>query len=66
MRLDLDEEQVDTLQSLIDTTLRELSYEISSADLPTYRQMLRARREVLRSTLDALSASSAPVGQSTR
>ena len=54
MRIDLDTEQVDALHDLLATTLRELSYEIASADLPSYRQMLRERREVLRSTLDAL------------
>lgn len=64
MRIDLDEEQVDTLQSLIDSTLRELSYEIASADVPTYRKMLRARREVLRSILEALRASNPAVQQS--
>jgi len=63
MLLDLNESQVDELRSLLDTNLRELSYEIASADLPAYRRMLRERREVIRSivaTIDGLI----PVAQS--
>ena len=54
MDIELTDEQVDALRSLLDTTLRELSYEIASADLPAYRLMLRGRRETLRSILDAV------------
>lgn len=52
MRLELGAEQAEALQVLLDSTLRELSYEIASADVPSYRQLLRARRETLRTILD--------------
>jgi len=57
MLIDLTEDQTDALRSVLDITLRELSYEIASADLPAYRQMLRGRREALRPVLDALGGS---------
>jgi hypothetical protein len=49
MLVDLNESQIYELRGLLDTNLRELSYEIASADLPSYRRMLRERREVIRS-----------------
>lgn len=54
MHVELDEEQHSELRALLDATLRDLSYEIASADLPSFRLMLRRRREVLSSILDAL------------
>jgi hypothetical protein len=54
MYIDLSDQQADVLRTVLDTTLRDLSYEIASADLPTYRQMLRGQREALRPVLDAL------------
>ena len=51
MLIDLNETQVDELRGLLEINLRELSYEISSADLPSYRLMLREQREVIRSIL---------------
>lgn len=54
MRLDLDDEQAETLRAVLDITMRDLSYEIASADLPAYRQLLRQRRELLRDILDAV------------
>jgi hypothetical protein len=54
MQLDLDHEQAAELRTVLDITLRELSYEIASADLPTFRQKLRHRRETLRDLLRTL------------
>lgn len=54
MRLDLNDEQVELLHAVLDSTVRDLSYEIASADLPAFRQNLRHRREVLRSIRDAV------------
>ena len=54
MHIDLDDEQAEILRTVLDTALRELSYEIASADLPSFRLMLRRRREELRPILDAL------------
>ena len=54
MHIDLSDEQTDALRTVLDTTLRELSYEIASADLPSYRLMLRSQRAALRPILDAV------------
>jgi hypothetical protein len=54
MRIDLSDDQSEVLRTVLDTTLRDLSYEIASADLPTYRLKLRGQRESLRPILDAL------------
>jgi hypothetical protein len=54
MHLDLNPEQAAELRSVLDTTLRDLSYEIASADLPTFRQNLRHSRELLRGVLRTL------------
>jgi hypothetical protein len=55
MLIDLNETQVDELRSLLEINLRELSYEIASADLPSYRRQLREKREVIRSVLAGIS-----------
>ncbi|MGO9874573.1 MAG: hypothetical protein ACLPVY_12300 [Acidimicrobiia bacterium] len=55
MLIDLNETQVDELRSLLEVNLRELSYEIASADLPSYRRQLREKREVIRSALAGIS-----------
>jgi hypothetical protein len=52
--LELNEEQHALLRATLDSTVRDLSYEIASADLPSFRQLLRRRREVLRQVLDAV------------
>jgi hypothetical protein len=54
MHLDLNPEQAAELRSVLDITLRDLSYEIASADLPTFRQNLRQSRELLRGVLRTL------------
>ena len=55
MLIDLNETQVDELRSLLEMNLRELSYEIASADLPSYRLKLREKREVIRSILAGIN-----------
>jgi hypothetical protein len=62
MNLELNEEQRSELHALLDLTLRDLSYEIASADVPTFRQMLRRRRETVRTILDGLDRR-LPVGE---
>lgn len=54
MQLDLNPEQAAELRGVLDITLRDLSYEIASADLPTFRQNLRHSRELLRGILRTL------------
>jgi hypothetical protein len=49
MQIELDDTQADVLRTLLDSTLRELSYEIASADVPSFRLMLRGQREAIRS-----------------
>ena len=61
MLIDLNETQIDELRSLLEINLRELSYEISSADLPSYRLKLREKREVIRSILAGIGGA-VPVG----
>jgi len=55
MQIELDDTQVEVLRTLLDSTLRELSYEIASADLPSFRLTLRGQREVIRSIRIAVS-----------
>lgn len=62
MVIALDETQVDELRDLLEMSLRELSYEIASADLPSYRLALRERREVYRSILSEISGPVAVAG----
>jgi vacuolar-type H+-ATPase subunit E/Vma4 len=54
MQVDLNDEQTEVLRSVLESTVRELSYEIASADLPTFRQSLRHRREIVQEILAAL------------
>ena len=54
MELDLNDEQAELLREVLDIAVHDLSYEIADASLPTYRQTLRKRREVLQVLLDAV------------
>ena len=54
MQVELNDEQSQYLRAVLDITMRDLSYEIASADLPSYRQELRHRRDLLRGILDAV------------
>ncbi len=52
VRIELDEAQSELLRLLLDSALRDLSYEIADTDLPSYRQMLRERRTTLTRILE--------------
>jgi len=54
MHIELSDEQADALRTVLDITMRDLSYEIASADLPTYRLVLRRKRAALQPILDAV------------
>jgi hypothetical protein len=54
MRLDLTDDQTEFLREVLDMELRELNYEIASADLPSFRGKLRTRRELLHGILEAV------------
>lgn len=54
MHLELADDEVGVLREVLDITLHDLSYEIASADLPSYREMLRNRRRILEKILDAV------------
>jgi hypothetical protein len=54
MHIDLSDEQADALRTVLDITMRDLSYEIASADLPTFRLTLRRQRATLQPILDAV------------
>jgi len=54
MHLELAVDEAEVLREVLDITLHDLSYEIASADLPSYREMLRNRRRILEKVLDAV------------
>lgn len=64
MHVDLTDEQAEELGSVLNIALRDLSYEIASADLPSFRQSLRHRREILRDILGVLEGA-VPTAQTT-
>ncbi len=54
LHLDLTDDEAELLREVLDITLHDLSYEIASADLPSYREMLRKRRQTLEHLLNAV------------
>ena len=56
MTLTLDETQAAVLRELLDSALRDLSYEISNTDNPAFKRGLRARADSMRAVLEALGA----------
>jgi hypothetical protein len=56
MKLELTPEQVSELAKVIDSTLRDMSYEIAATDNSRFRAGLVAHRNVLRAVADALPA----------
>jgi hypothetical protein len=56
MYLELTPQQVSELDTLIDSTLRDMSHEIAATDNSHYRRLLFDRRNVLRSLAGALHA----------
>jgi hypothetical protein len=57
MQLTLDHTQAEVLRETLDSTLRDLRFEIADTDNPAFRRQLKAREEVLRSLLTALGSS---------
>jgi len=57
MQLTLDDTQAEVLRETLDSTLRDLRFEIADTDNPAFRRQLKAREEVLRSLLTALGSS---------
>jgi hypothetical protein len=60
MNLTLTTEQVRELSDLLDTTLRDMSFEIAATENPGYRLQLNTKRDVLRDLADRLQGSPAP------
>ena len=60
MSLDVTDEQAAVLREILDIALRDLNYEIASADRADYRHMLRERRECVRAVLDAVGGPLSP------
>lgn len=54
VKLLLDPEQVGVLRELLDSTVRELNYEIANTDNSMYKKGLRQRRTLMRTMLGAL------------
>ncbi len=54
MHLELSDDQAEILREILDIAVHDLSCEIASADLPSYRDTLRHRRETLEPILDAV------------
>jgi len=52
MNLELTPDQCELLREVLDTTWRDLRYEIADTSTSTYRTMLRERGEHLRALLD--------------
>jgi hypothetical protein len=56
MKLFLSDEQSNELRTALDQVLSDLGFEIAATDNPTYRDGLRARRELLVATRRQLEA----------
>ena len=52
MNLQLDQSQVDLLREVLDSTYRDLRYEIADTTLSGYKQQLRDRETAVRAVLD--------------
>lgn len=57
-RLDLTDEEADVLREAIESTLKNLSYEIADTDAKDYRDGLKAKRDVLASLNQRLAPDS--------
>lgn len=52
MDLHLDESQTDLLRQVLDSTYRDLRYEVADTDLSKFKDQLRVREAALRAILD--------------
>ena len=53
-QLNLDENEVEALVDLLESKLRDLSYEISETDTREFKDQLKSRRELLKRVLSEL------------
>ena len=54
MNLSLTDAEAELLRELLDSALKDMSYEISDTDLPSYKAELRTRRETMRAVREKL------------
>lgn len=54
MDLHLTDEEIEELRRLLDSTLRDLSFELADTDSSIYRAQLREQRDRLKRILDAV------------
>jgi len=57
VQLDLNQEEQTTLKDVLENYLSDLRQEISATDLHDFKEMLKARKEVVTKTLNALTES---------
>lgn len=60
MELRLDNDQTVLLREVLESTWRDLRYEIADTDNPGYKRQLKERERTLRSMLDLLAQEGAP------
>lgn len=56
--LQLDDNEAEALRGVLESTLKNLSYEIADTDTSSFRDQLKERREVLTAILTKLGGSS--------
>lgn len=54
MNLTLDASQVELLREILDSTFRDLRYEVANTDTSTYKAELRERERAVRELLDVV------------
>lgn len=59
MDLALTEEDAELLREILDSVMRDLSYEIANTDNATYRSQLRSRRDRIRAILQQVGGGTA-------
>ena len=59
MELRLDNDQTALLRDVLDSTWRDLRYEIADTDNPAFKRQLRQREQILRSIVDLLTQETA-------
>ena len=57
VQLDLNQEEQNTLKDVLENYLSDLRQEISATDLHDFKEMLKARKEVVSKVLSALAES---------
>lgn len=59
MDLALTDEEAELLREILDSVLRDLSYEIANTDNASYRSQLRSRRERIQAILQQVGGGAA-------